>query len=193
MVSPNLLLHIEPGTGCVRCVGLSDQCFTDRLAHNGNDYPSRAVLAGEMLACARRLAAWLAGEGLSGLVGFDFVEYRDARTGRPALILAEVNARTNGAAYPKSALDRLNAVRARAGREPLQAFLSAGDLRSKPTRFAALRAACGELLFSHPAGRGVLPYNAGSLGRGRLRAVAFGATRAEAAELLAEFRARITA
>jgi hypothetical protein len=189
-VSPNLLLYVEPGTGRVRWVGLTDQCFEGVLAHIGNVQPTRATMRGEMLACGRRLAGWLASEGFSGLVGFDFVEYRDARTGHRALLLAEVNARTNGAAYPKSAIDRLNAVRAREGRAPIRAFRSAGGLQTKLGGFAALQAACGEILFTHRAGRGVLPYNTG--GQGRLRVAAFGATHAEVEDLLAAFRARIS-
>ena len=74
----------------------------------------------------------------------------------------------------------------------MRAFLSANDLHTNLTGFAALREACQEILFDPRSGRGVLPYNTGSLGRGRLRAVAFGATRAEVEELLAAFRARIS-
>jgi hypothetical protein len=192
-VSPNVLVHVEPGEGRVRCVGVTDQQLDGGLAHYGNAYPTLATKTEEMITSACRLARWLQSEGYRGLAGFDFVEYRDSRTGRREQILAELNARTNGAAYPKSVLDRLDDRRARQGRRAIGAFLAAGDLRTGLGDFAALRQRCGRLLFEPGSGRGVLPYNTASLGRGRMRAMALGGTRAEVEAMMVEFRRRIAA
>lgn len=192
VVSPNVLVHVEPGAGRVRCVGLSDQRLDAGLAHSGNVCPTLATTAVEMVAAARRLAGWLRRDGFTGLAGFDFVEYQHPGSGRRDFVLAEVNARTNGAAYPKCAMDHLNAGQTRQGRPALGAFLAASDLHTTLRSFAALRKRCASLLFDPGAGRGVLPYNTGSLVRGRLRAVAFGQTRAEVEALHAAFCSRIS-
>lgn len=193
LVSPNVLVHIDPARGRMRCVGVSDQRLDRGLAHFGNLHPTVATTAPAMIASSFRLAAWLQGTGASGFAGFDFVEYRDRRTGHCEHVLAEINARTNGAAYPMTALHRLNAVRARMGQPALGAFLSVGDLHTGLGSFASLRHRCGGLLFDPVTGRGVLPYNTASLRQGRLRAMALGATRAEVEELVSVFRAEIAA
>ena len=150
-----------------------------------------ATTAGAMVASALTMARWLQGEGFTGLVGFDFIELRDPATGRRRHVLAETNPRTNGAAYPTFAMDRLNARQARYGRPAIGAFLSTSDLRTQLDCFAALRERCGSLLYDPRTGCGVLPYNTSSLARGRFHAVSFGATRAEVEDLHAKFRARI--
>jgi hypothetical protein len=193
LVSPNVLVHIDPALGRVRCVGVSDQRLDGSLAHFGNIYPTVATTASAMIASSLRFAAWLQGTGYAGFAGFDFVEYRDRRTGHREHVLAEINARTNGAAYPMSALHRLNGLRARMGQASIEAFLSVGDLRTGLDSFASLRNRCGRLLFDPVTGRGVLPYNTGSLRRGRLRAIALGGTRAEVEELVGAWRAEIAA
>jgi hypothetical protein len=186
IVSPNLLVHIGHADGQVRCVGVTDQVLDDGLAHFGNAYPSLATTTEEMIASAHGLGCWLQSHGYRGLCGFDFLEYRDSRSGRPAQILVEINARTNGAVYPKAVLDRLNHLGAQ--RPQCTAFLAVSDLRTRLDSFAALRDRCGGLLFAADRGRGILPYNTTSLCRGRLRAMALGVTRAEVEELMIEFR-----
>jgi hypothetical protein len=192
VVSPNVLMDVESGAGRVRCVGVSDQRLHRDLAHKGNIYPTSARTTEGMIASAQKLCRWLQSEGFSGLAGFDFVESRHPATGRREQVLAELNARTNGAAYPTCAMQRLNAVAARRGRPGIGAFLSSHDLHTKLDCFAALRERFGSMLFDAGTGRGVLPYNTSGLPRGRLRAVSFGATRAEAEELHESFRLSIS-
>jgi len=178
VASPNVLMHVEPDNGRVRCVGISDQRLDANLSHAGNAYPSLAITAAEMIASARELSGWLQSEGFTGLAGFDFVEYREPRTNQRRQFLAEINARTNAAAYSKAAMDRLNAG----------AFVAVKEVLPEPCSFGALRKRCAGLLFDPRMRRGMLPYATGLLALGKLYAVFLGATREEAAALYEEYR-----
>ena len=183
-VSPNLHLRLD-GSGHVTRVAATDQRWSRPLVHGGNVYPSGARLLDSMEGWARTMAAWLRSEGYAGDVGFDFVEHHDHRTGAAAAFLAEVNPRVNGANYPLALRERLNSARRDLGREPVEAFAS-GALHTRARSFAQLRDALGELLFSHQAGRGIVPYATGCLARGRCPAVALAPSSREALELHAE-------
>jgi hypothetical protein len=181
--SPNLMLDIPSADGPIRPAEVSDQRWGRTLVHDGNQSPSCARLAAPMEGWARMLASWLRREGYAGPVGFDFVEYRDRRTGGPAAFLAEVNPRVNGASYPLAVRRRL---------APRAAFVS-GTVRTGAQRFAEVTSTLGALLFSAERGSGVVPYATGGLGLGRCAVVALAGSRLRAAELYGAARARLEA
>jgi hypothetical protein len=129
------------------------------------------------------LAGWLRREGYAGIIGFDFVEYRDRRTGGPAAFLAEVNPRVNGATYPLAVRSRL---------APRAAFVS-GTVRARAAGFAEVRDALGPLLFDPERGTGVVPYATGCLDVGKCSLVALAASRLRAAELYGAAQATLEA
>jgi hypothetical protein len=181
--SPNLMLDIPANGGPIGPAETSDQRWGRMLVHDGNQSPSCARLLAPMEGWARMLASWLRREGYAGPVGFDFVEYRDRRTGGPAAFLAEVNPRVNGASYPLAVRRRL---------APQAAFVS-GTVPTGAQRFADVRATLGALLFDPEQGSGVVPYATGGLGQGRCAVVALAASRLRAAELYGAARARLEA
>jgi hypothetical protein len=145
-----------------------------------------------MEAWARILATWMRGQGYTGLVGFDFVEYRDPVTGGHRAILAEVNPRVNGGTYPLAVRARLNATAGRAGRPQALAFVS-GMVETRARSFAQVRAAVGHLLFDPDRGTGVIPYATGCLEHGQCALVALAGSRLRAAELYGATQARLVA
>ncbi len=181
-VSPNVQMHIDPSDGAITCAGATDQRWGRSLVHAGNALPSAARTLEAMEGWARRLTEWMRGEGHVGLLGFDFVEYREPLTGAPRAILAELNPRVNGATYPLAIRDRLKAA----------AFTS-GTLTTRARRFGALREALGDLLFDVESGSGVIPYATGCLDQGSCFAVALGSTREQADELYGEAQAALEA
>lgn len=181
--SPNLMLDIPPSGDPIGPAEVSDQRWGRTLVHDGNQSPSCARLLAPMEGWARMLASWLRREGYAGPVGFDFVEYRDRRTGGPAAFLAEVNPRVNGASYPLAVRRRL---------APRAAFVS-GTLRTSAPRFADVRATLDPLLFDPERGSGVVPYATGGLAQGRCAVVALAGSRLRAAELYGAARARLEA
>lgn len=182
-VSPNVLLYVEPPGGAVSWVGASDQRLDATLVHRGNLYPSRAGTLSGMVESACRLARWLQKEGVVGLVGFDFCEYRNPDTGRDEHFLAEVNARVNGAAYPMFLLDGINGARARDGRPPVPAFLSVQTLPTQARSFPELVARHRSSLFDHTTARGFVPFTTKHLAGGVCSGAFLGATVAEVLEM----------
>ena len=138
------------------------------------------------------LANWMRSQGYTGLVGFDFVEYRDPVTGGLRAILAEVTPRVNGGTYPLAVRARLNAAAVRSGRPQVLAFVS-GTVQTRAASFARLKSAIGHLLFDPDRGTGVLPYATGCLEHGSCSLVALGGSRLRAAELYGAARARLEA
>ncbi|HKU59699.1 MAG TPA: hypothetical protein VJQ44_00685 [Gemmatimonadales bacterium] len=181
--SPNLMLDIPATGGPIGPAEVSDQRWGRTLVHDGNQSPSCARLIPAMEGWARMLAAWLRREGYAGPVGFDFVEYRDRRTGGPAAFLAEVNPRVNGASYPLAVRRRL---------APRSAFVS-GTLRTGAQCFTDVRTTLGSLVFDPERGSGVIPYATGGLTLGRCAVVALAGSRLRAAELYGAARARLEA
>ena len=181
--SPNLMLDIPANGGPIEPAEVSDQRWGRTLVHDGNQSPSCARLLAPMEGWARMLGSWLRREGYVGPVGFDFVEYRDRRTGGPAAILAEVNPRVNGASYPLAVRRRL---------APRAAFVS-GTVRTGAQCFADVRTTLGTLLFDPERGSGVVPYATGSLAQGRCALVALATSRLRAAELYGAARNRLEA
>jgi hypothetical protein len=162
---------------------VSDQRWGRALVHDGNQSPSCARLLAPMEGWARMLASWLRREGYAGPVGFDFVEYRDRRTGGPAAFLAEVNPRVNGASYPLAVRRRL---------APGAAFVS-GTVRTGAQCFDDVRTTLGTLVFDPERGTGVVPYATGGLAQGRCAVVALAGSRLRAAELYGAARNRLEA
>jgi hypothetical protein len=173
-------------------IGITDQRWVRGLTHAGNQLPSSARTVDAMEAWARMLATWMRSQAYSGLVGFDFVEYRDGRTGGLRAILAEVNPRVNGGTYPLAVRARLNQTAARSGRPPAPAFVS-GTVDTRARSFARVKAAIGHLLFDPDRGTGVLPYATGCLDHGKCSLVALAGSRLRAAELYGAAQARLEA
>ena len=165
-VSPHVQLHIAADGGPVTCVGVTDQRWERPFVHGGNIYPSAGRHADAMLDWAGRLAHWLQGEGYTGLLGLDFVEYVDPATGASRTLLAEVHPRADGATYPLAILQRLNAVQRDAGGPESVAFVS-GTLELRPIAVAAFRRAADRVrdgaVPGEPARRG--PVRCGGAGR----------------------------
>ncbi len=191
-VSPNVQIHVPQDDGPLVCTGITDQRWSRGLTHAGNQIPSSARTVNAMEAWARVLAHWMRGQGYSGLVGFDFVEYRDPVTGGLRAILAEVNPRVNGGTYPLAVRARLNATARRAGRPLAPAFVS-GTVDTRARTFARVRTAMGHLLFDPGRGTGVVPYATGCLEHGQCALVALAGSRLRAAELYGAARARLEA
>jgi hypothetical protein len=189
VTTPNVQLFVEPGNGTVSWVGLSDQCLDEDLAHKGNVFPSESKLVRDMLRSAYRLARWLQGDGYTGIVGFDFVEYIDPKTRTRKYLLAEINARVNEATYPRFMIEHLNAVQARRKLPPIRAFRSA-KMSLRATSFAELQEICGRELFDAETGRGAIPYNIGRLPYGRCDVALLGHSRHEVEDLYEAFSAR---
>ncbi|MBA3893513.1 MAG: ATP-grasp domain-containing protein [Gemmatimonadales bacterium] len=191
-VSPNVQIHASSRGAPVTCTGITDQRRGRGLTHVGNQIPSSARTVDAMEAWARMLASWMRDQGYTGLVGFDFVEYRDRVTGGPRAILVDVNPRVNGGTYPLTVRARLNAAATRAGRPQSAAFVS-GVVETRARSFARVRAAIGHLLFDPDRGTGVVPYATGCLDYGQCSLVALASSRLRAAELYGAARTRLEA
>ncbi len=191
LTSPNIQIFVDPDARTVRCVSAADQRLDGELGYRGNAFPSRAETLPEMIEAALEVGRWLAGEGFTGLAGYDFVEYRDPATGRPRQVLSELNPRINGASYAAVLMERFN-ERARQGRgAPVGVFLSA-KFKLTPRSFADLRRRYGHLFFDPATGRGLVPYNIGWLEFGMFRAVFLGRTPEDVEALHADFEALLS-
>ncbi len=192
MVSPNVQIHVPPAGGPLTCTGITDQRWGRGLTYAGNQLPSSARTVEAMEAWARILAHWMRGQGYTGPVGFDFVEFRDSLTGGPRALLTEVDPRVSGGTYPLGLRARLNAAAARTGRPPAPAFVS-GTVATPAASFARVKAAIGHLLFDPDRGTGVVPYATGCLEHGRCALVALAGSRLRAAEVYGAAQARLEA
>lgn len=188
VVSPNILMHLEPGNGKVLCVGITDQLLNDNLMHEGNIYPSKAKTLKNMINSAQRMSQWLQSEGYCGSVGFDFVEHLNPETGGFEHFLAEINPRTNAAAYPKSLMEHLNKKQEQNGGPHIEAFLST-NIKTKASSFAELSAWYGHLFFNPKTGKGLVPYNTGCLEHGKFTLAVFGKSSKEVMDMYEDFKA----
>jgi hypothetical protein len=185
--SPNILMHIEPGNSNIFCISVTDQILSDNLMHDGNVYPSRARTLKEMLTSARKMSAWLQGEGYVGLIGFDFAEHQNQKTGRYEHFLAEINPRVNAAVYPKSMMEYLNQKQLEKGWPTIEAFLSA-KIKTTASSFAELKESYGHLFLKPKDGRGLVPYNIGWLAHGKFNLAVFGKSRSQVEEMYEDFK-----
>ena len=176
IVSTNILMHVEPDSGGILCVSVTDQRLSEALVHEGNLYPSRAKTIKAMMGSAWKMSKWLQSEGYCGLVGFDFAEYLNRETGELRHCLSEINPRTNAAAYPKALMEYLNMKQEQKCQPGIEAFLSS-NLRTRASSFAELNDLCGRLFFNSETGRGVVPYNTGCLEYGKFSLAVFGKSR----------------
>lgn len=188
VVSPNILMYIEPGDGSIFCVGITDQILDYNLMHEGNIYPSKASTLNNILFSAKKLSKWLQSEGYSGLLGFDFIEYFDQETGLYEHFLAEINARTNAATYPRSLMEQLNTRQWQKDRPQIEAFL-ASTTKTKATSFTGLKELYGHLFFNAETGKGIVPFNTGCLEYGNFTLAVFGKSRNEVVEMYEDFKA----
>lgn len=187
IVSPNVLMHIEPDGGKVTCVGISDQRLNGELVHEGNVYPSEANTLEAMKLSARKLSQWLREEGYTGLAGFDFIECLDRKTGQCEHYLAEINPRINAAVYSVSLMEHLNEGQKRNCRPYIEAFLST-KVETKARSFAELTDMHEHLFFDPKTGSGLVPYNIGWLAQGKYNLAVFGRTKDEVMETYRRFR-----
>ena len=178
IVSPHVQLHVAPTGGPIVCVGVTDQRWERPFVHGGNIYPSSGRSVQAMLDWSDRLARWLQGEGYTGLLGLDFVEYADPDTGELRTILAELHPRMDGATYPLAIQQRLNAAQREWGRPESAAFVS-GTLDLRPMSFARFRRMAEPFLYSARTGAGIIPYHVSRLGQGRCGVVMLGGSRDE--------------
>lgn len=173
-------LRVEPDGGGVALVGISDRRLGRGLASAGSRYPSAARTAESMKTWAARFGGWLREAGYSGLVGLDFVEYRDRATGETRSFFSGVNPRASEGTYALALKDGVAAP----------AFVS-GMVTTRAPGFGRLREALGGLLYDPDRGSGVIPYATGCLDQGRCPMVALGNDRLHASELLGKAQAAV--
>ncbi|HEX5387852.1 MAG TPA: hypothetical protein VFW66_14205 [Gemmatimonadales bacterium] len=178
-VSPNVQTFIDPVDRCVTCIGITDQLLDQAGAHFGNVYPSCAETAPRLVEHALCLSQRLADQGLTGVIGFDFVEYADFG-GRRRAVLAEINPRYNSASYPLALMERLT-MRQRAFGRPEPAAFAAGRIATPARSFTELRTLLGGRLFDPRTGTGVVPFHAAAVGNGVVGVAVFARTREQAA------------
>jgi hypothetical protein len=191
LVSPNIIMYADPDSSHVPCVSVTDQNLSGGLVHEGNIYPSSAKKIRDMVASAAKLSKWLKAQGYRGLVGFDFGEYLNPETGELQHFLAEINPRTNAAAYPKALMEQLNTKQARRGGPFIEAFLSS-EIRTNARSFAELEKKYGHFFFKPDTARGCIPYSIGCLKHGRCCVAVFGQCRTEVMDLYEDLRKSTT-
>ena len=175
-------VQIDPMAGTVRPMGITDRRLGRGLAPVGDRFPTAAATAAQMEHWALVFGEWLRGAGYVGLVGFDFVEHRDPRHGRPEVFLAGAEPRAREATYLMAMRDRLGAG----------AFVS-GGVTTRLRGFARVREALGGLLYDPDRAAGIVPYAAGCPEQGRCPVVALGGDRQQASELLGQAQAALSA
>lgn len=188
VVSPNVLMHIEPDEGRILCVGVTDQILSNDLGHEGNIYHASVKTLKDMMSSALKISKWLQNEGYSGILGLDFVEHVNSETGHLDYFLAEINPRINAAAYPKSLMEHLNRKQAQKGGPYIEAFLSK-NIKTKAGSFAELNELYEHLFFKPETGKGLFPYNTGCLEHGKFTLAVFGKSRNEVLEMYEDFKA----
>ncbi len=187
ITSPNILMYIEPDNGCILCVSVADQRLDKDLIHKGNVYPTRAKTLRAMISSAQNISKWLQHEGYSGIVGFDFGEYLNQKTGELEHVLFEINPRINGSVYPKSLMEHFNKKQGKTGAPYIEAFLSA-NVKTKASSFAELDELYGHLFYKPKTGKGLVPYNTGCLENGKFSLTVFGKPRDEVVRMYEDFK-----
>ncbi len=155
--SPNILVDVQPDGGAVNVVGISDQRLNLHLGHIGNVSPSGAQMLNDMSRASEALGRWLQEDGFTGLVGFDFVEHTDVRTGRSRWFFAEINARSNASVYPTFLMAHLNVRQMDCDFPVIGAFFSM-LARIQTVSFLQFRKEFDARLFNPRSGRGMIPY-----------------------------------
>lgn len=185
--SPNVSMFIDPRTGDITCLSVSDQLLDPQLRHLGNRYPSRATLVDQMVAAAQRFCVWLRERRITGHQGFDFCEYRESATGQRKMFFAELNPRVTGAAYPAQLLNRFNSLQsAESDLSSWHAFRSM-IVPTTISSFDEFEAAYADLLFGPHKAAGLIPYNIGLLRHGKLMFVIVGRMEADVEAIYEQF------
>ena len=179
-VSPNIVFHIGAADHPIRCVGITDQRLSRHFAHHGNSFPSRARTLPGMVEAGYRFSSWLRSEGFRGIVGYDFCEYVDRATGRPAFFLTEINPRVNGSVYPLFLKEYLGRTASR----PISAFISVKWFQTAAGSFEDFEARFHHLFYTPEKAAGMVPYNTSTIRRGLVDLMFIGRTREEATMLL---------
>ncbi len=182
VVSPNVQMEIDPESGKIRCLGITDQLLDQTPAHRGNTFPSQSSAYDETLRLSHRLSEWLRGAGCVGPIGFDFVEYSDSRTGQPRPLFAEVNPRVNSAFYPLEIMKRLNGPEGSGCFGRIEAFLAIKGVPSPASCFREVRVALEQNRLGPSRHRVIVPYNFGSFRRSSVGLYCFGRSRQEVRE-----------
>jgi hypothetical protein len=172
VVSPNVGMFIDPHDGAISCLSVSDQIMDDQVRHVGNQFPSQARFAEQMVAASIRACRWLRDHGTTGFLGFDFCEYRVPGNRDRQFFFAELNPRFNAATYPTHLLARLND---RSADWRWRAF-RAITIETSATSFGAWQAICSDLFFDGREAAGLIPYNVGMLRQGKLMVAMIGET-----------------
>ncbi|MFP4027282.1 MAG: hypothetical protein ACLFWL_05780 [Candidatus Brocadiia bacterium] len=183
--SPNIEFFLNQKSGKATCVGVTDQRFDDKLNHLGNAWPSRAHTMPDMVKAGARMADWYLNMGGKGLVGMDFVEYENPKTGQIQFLLAELNPRINAATYPLAIVERLNHHRKNQGLHPIKTFFS-GHIATGCKDFNDLRKRIETVLYRPNSQSGLFPYNTGALFDGHFGAVICATDRKEGEAILKE-------
>jgi len=187
MASPNIQVFIEPDRGGLSCVSVADQRLDASLVYRGNVHPSSAEMLPQMVEAAMAMGEWLRSEGLTGLCGFDFIEYCSAETGRREFLLTEANPRINAVTYPKVLMEHFGQGGASRAPAP-RAFLSA-KMGTTARSFSELRRRYDHLFFDPALGRGLFPYYVGHLEAGYFAAAFLGRSRRQVERMHGEFEA----
>jgi hypothetical protein len=176
--STNIIFHVGRGVEEMRCVSATDQILGKKLEFKGSIFPPEAEKIDDMINSAAEYSKWLRSKGYIGLVGFDFGEYVDSAEGKINYFLAEINPRVNASAYAKALMENLNRNQRKLGNPETEAFIAA-KVETGVKCFGDLKKRVGNIFFKPEEGKGLVPYNIGSLENGMFNAVFFGKTISE--------------
>ena len=173
-------LVVEPGSGGIRRLGISDRRMGRGTTAVGCRYPTGARMAAGLEVWAVAIAGRLRDVGYMGHLGIDFAESRDPESGGLEARFTGLVTRACEGVYALGMAETLRAP----------AFVS-GMVATRLPTFGRLREALGGLLYDPDRGAGVVPYATGSLEHGRCPVVALGPDRFRASELLGEAQAAL--
>jgi hypothetical protein len=181
--APNVTVWIDPGNGDVALVNSTDQRLNNSLVFSGSVYPSSAVLHNDIVVASERFAKYLYQKGVSGWVGFDFVEYYDELAGAYKFFFSEINARYNAGLYAKTVFD---VVRQQQQRKqlPVPSVYMTENLMLSPMSFLELQSMYQDLFFNPQTGVGVMPFNPGRFEDGLIALICMASSVETATQLI---------
>jgi len=184
--SPNVQTWVSQEGKAEALAIVTDQRLDFGVAHYGNSFPHNVEQCSRVNELTRSLNGWIARNDYSGSVGFDLMLLENS----PKPLLAEVNARTNGATYFISLFEKLNESRRTLGQAPLKAWVSHKKMPVRFQSFETLFAATHDLLYRAERNEGCFPVGSGLLPFGYVMMATFADSVDEAVLLEAEFRER---
>lgn len=191
VASPNLQLWISDDGGRVEHLATTKQRLDTDFAYRGSEFPHCTSLDGDLIASAETLGRWISSIGYRGPLGIDFIETVDRDSGALAHLFAEVNGRINGATYALALSERINQIRVASRRAPMSAWITNTELLVRARSFGELRDRVGDLIYTHAAPCGVVPYNTGLLRHGQVNVAIVAATIEDAKTVERELIARV--